>query len=124
MTETLEQAETLTVEEPIVRPKQKRRTKGSSKTKKQPPYVVIVHNDNDHTFDYVIEMLLRVCGHPLERAVQLTSEVHHTGRAVVWTGSLEVAELKRDQIHGYGPDFYASKTVRYPIGVSIEPLSD
>lgn len=83
---------------------------------------MIVHNDEEHTFPYVIEVLQRTCGHKLERAVELTTRVHYTGRAVVWTGSKEVAELKRDQIRGFGPDFYASKPVKFPLGVTIEPL--
>jgi ATP-dependent Clp protease adaptor protein ClpS len=94
----------------------------TSKPKTQPPYAVIVHNDEEHTQDYVIEVLQRVCGHPLGKAVQLTSQVHTEGQANVWSGSLEVAELKRDQIRGFGPDFYSDQTVRFPLGVTIELL--
>lgn len=95
-----------------------------SKPKRQPPYAVIVHNDNEHTWAYVTEILERVCGHDYQRAYLLTSQVHHTGRAIVWTGVLEVAELKRDQIRGFGPDFYARATVHFPLGVTIEPLPE
>jgi len=117
-------SESTITEEPIVRPQGKAAPDEREKTrkKKQPPYAVIVHNDDFHTFPYVIEMLQRVCGHSEPKAVKLTYEIHLTGRAAVWTGSLEVAELKRDQIRGYGPDFYAEKTVRFPIGVTLEPL--
>jgi ATP-dependent Clp protease adapter protein ClpS len=48
--------------------------------------------------------------------------VHHTGRAVVWQGSFEVAELKRDLIRGYGPDLYAHAPVTFPLGCYIEPI--
>ena len=110
------------VAEPIVVPKDKSTTKNIVHPKKQPPYVVIVHNDECHTFPYVIELLRRVCGHPLAKAIEMTQQIHFTGQACVWTGALEVAELKRDQIRGYGPDFYATATVRFPLGVTIEPL--
>lgn len=100
----------------------KKKADSRSKPKKQPPYAVIVHNDEDHTWGYVIEVLQRVCGHNEEQAYLLTSMVHHQGKAPVWTGPLEVAELKRDQIRGFGPDFYAEQTVKYPLGVTIEPL--
>jgi len=30
--------------------------------------------------------------------------VDTSGRVIVWTGSLEQAEVKRDRIHGYGAD--------------------
>lgn len=88
----------------------------------QPPYAVILLNDNDHTFEYVIEILRRVCRHNMNEAERLTRVLHHTGKAAVWTGSKEVAELKRDQIRGYGPDFYAQQPVRFPLGVRIEPM--
>jgi len=49
-------------------------------------------------------MLKVLFGHPLEKGFLLAREVDQTGRAVVCTTSLERAELKRDQIHAYGPD--------------------
>ena len=112
------------LEDPAVIPKQKKKdkTKDHRRTKKQPPYVVIVENDEYHTFPYVTEVLQRICGHNLSRAYELTCQVHFGGRAAVWTGSLEVAELKRDQIRGYGPDIYARTTVKFPLGATIEPL--
>lgn len=96
--------------------------KNRPKPKKQPPRAVIVHNDEFHTWPYVIDVLRRVCGHPMTTALKLTSDIHHSGRAVVWTGTLEVAELKRDQIRGFGTDFYASNPVRFPLGVTIETM--
>ena len=74
------------------------------KTKRQPPYNVILLNDDDHTYEYVIEMLKALFGHPVEKGYQLAKVVDTQGRAIVCTTSLERAELKRDQIHAYGPD--------------------
>ncbi len=112
----------------VIEPEQEAATKTKhrpdlkKKPKRQPSYAVIVHNDEEHTWPYVIEVLQRICGHNKETAHDLTSQVHFKGKAAVWTGTLEVAELKRDQIRGFGPDFYAEKTVRFPLGVTIEPL--
>jgi ATP-dependent Clp protease adaptor protein ClpS len=117
-------SDTAVLDEPVVQQKPVERTRDRQKPKRQPPYVVIVHNDNEHTFDYVIELLQRICGHPLEKAVDLTFTVHNVGQAAVWTGPKEVAELKRDQIRGFGPDLYARKPVRFPLGVTIEPLPE
>ena len=50
-------------------------------------------------------------------------QIHTAGRGIVWSGALEVAELKRDQIRSAGPDFYAMKKVDLPLNVTIEPLS-
>jgi ATP-dependent Clp protease adaptor protein ClpS len=73
-------------------------------TRRQPPYHVILLNDDDHTYEYVILMLKELFAHPIEKGFELAKEVDRTGRAVVCTTSLERAELKRDQIHAYGPD--------------------
>ena len=93
-----------------------------TKDRVQPLYHVILLNDEDHTFAYVIEGLIKFCNHKFERAYQLATQVHRTGRAAVWTGMLELAELKRDQLRGMGPDFYASQPVNYPLGVKLEPM--
>ena len=74
------------------------------KTKRQPPYHVVLLNDDDHTYEYVIEMLKALFGHPVEKGYQLAKIVDTKGRAIVCTTSLERAELKRDQIHAFGAD--------------------
>ena len=108
---------------PKATPKSARpKTDPRNKPKRQPPYAVIVENDDDHTYAYVMLGLRKVCGHSMEDAFKLAMQIDLTGRAVVWTGSLEVAELKRDQIIGLGPDFFAEKPVTYPLGVRLEPL--
>ncbi len=76
----------------------------SQQTCRQPPYNVILLNDDDHSYEYVIEMLKLLFGHPIEKGYQLAKIVDTQGRAIVCTTSMERAELKRDQIHAYGPD--------------------
>lgn len=99
------------------------RTTTRPKIKKQPPYAVIVLNDDDHTFDYVTNALTKVFKYELEKCFQLTKEIHEKGRAIVWTGSLELAELKKEQIQSMGPDHWSPKKVEYPLGVDLEPVS-
>jgi len=88
-----------------VRPKERRQ----EKVQRQPPYHVILLNDDDHSFDYVINMLQKLFGHPIERGFQMAYEVHTRGRVVVDTTSKERAELKRDQIHAFGPDPFIAR---------------
>ena len=75
-----------------------------NQTKLQPPYHVVLWDDQDHTYEYVIEMLGRIFGHSRETGLRMASEVDATGRCNVFTGSLEQAEFKRDQIHAFGAD--------------------
>jgi ATP-dependent Clp protease adaptor protein ClpS len=74
------------------------------RTKRQPPYHVILLNDDDHTYQYVIHMLQKLFGHSPETGYQMAKEVDSKGRVIVDTTTLERAELKRDQIHAFGPD--------------------
>ena len=70
-----------------------------------PLYRVVLLDDNDHTYDYVIEMLQRIFIFTLEQAYRHTEEVDRRGRTVLITCELLQAEFARDQIHAYGPDW-------------------
>ena len=72
--------------------------------KRQPPYAVVLHNDDVNTFDHVVAVLRKVFQYDRMKAFRLTLQAHQAGRSIVWSGSLEVAELKADQIRSCGPD--------------------
>ncbi|QVL33059.1 ATP-dependent Clp protease adaptor ClpS [Telmatocola sphagniphila] len=74
------------------------------RVRRQPPYHVILLNDDDHSYAYVIEMLRELFGYTIEKGFLLAEEVDKKGRVIVCTTSLERAELKQEQIHAYGPD--------------------
>src|SRR5262245_52602920 len=90
------------------------------KTRRLPPYNVIIVNDEEHTFEYVIELLIKLFAHTVPRAKQLTWEVHTRGRAIVYTTHKEKAELKRDQVLAYGADPRLAKS-KGPLRCYIEP---
>ena len=71
------------------------------KTRRLPPYHVILANDDYHSFEFVVEVLRKALGYNEQRAMLLTKEAHESGRAVVWTGSKEVAELKLEQMRSF-----------------------
>src|SRR5438132_7558541 len=96
------------------------REKKEEKTKRQPPYNVVLLNDDDHSFEYVIAMLQKLFGHPPEKGYQMAVEVHTRGRVVVDTTSKERAELKRDQIHAFGPDPWIARC-QGSMSATIEP---
>jgi len=94
-----------TITTPDVEKEKKERKKSGKKPIHIPQYHVVLHDDNDHTYDYVIEMLMQIFKHSREKAFQMACEVDAHGRVVVDTTTKERAELKRDQIHAYGPDW-------------------
>src|SRR5690242_6976241 len=118
--------EVLNPEEVEVRVREEREDKSVAapgRPRRTPRYVVIVEDDDHHSFRYVIEVLQKVCGHTETRAYQLTHQVHFHGEAAVWIGPLEHAEMKRDLIRGFGPDCFARQSVTFPLGARIEQLS-
>ena len=84
--------------------KPQRRGKPKNQPRQLPPYNVVLLDDDDHSYDYVIEMLRAIFAYPAERGYQLAKEVDSTGRVIVLTTHKERAELKRDQILAYGAD--------------------
>ena len=91
--------------------------------RKQPPYNVIILDDDDHTYEYVIELLQKLFRIAKEEAYLKAVEVDQTSRAIVDTTSMERAELKRDQIHAYGRDWRISSCEGSMTAV-IEPALD
>ena len=103
---------------PEVLPEQETETR----TKRQPPYAVILHNDDSNTMEFVVFVLRKVFGYTVEKCVKLMLEAHEKGKAAVWIGALEVAELKAEQIRAEGADPDAVKA-GHPLGVSVEPAA-
>ncbi len=77
----------------------------SRQPKKLPPYHVILLDDDDHTYQYVIDMLRKLFGHSPERALEVASVVDTAGRVILDTTSKERAEFKRDQVTAFGRDW-------------------
>ena len=81
-----------------------RRTRKRSSEDHTPLYHVILLDDDEHTYDYVVEMLGKIFCCPADVAFRHAVEVDTTGRTIVMTCERELAEFGRDQIHAYGAD--------------------
>lgn len=97
-----------------------KKSKQPSKPKRQPRYHVVLWDDNEHTYDYVIQMLQELFGFPEEQGFQIAETVDSAGRAVCLTTTREHAELKRDQIHAFGKDRLI-RQCKGSMWASIEP---
>ncbi len=69
----------------------------------EPPWHVILLNDDEHTFRYVIEMLEDIFDHRIEVGNELAERLDENGRVIVATLHQELAELRQQQIHEYQP---------------------
>jgi ATP-dependent Clp protease adaptor protein ClpS len=64
---------------------------------------VIVLNDNHNTFDHVAKTLARVIpGVSVDSGYRIAEQIHNSGRAIVWTGDREAAELYWEQLNEAG----------------------
>jgi ATP-dependent Clp protease adaptor protein ClpS len=68
-------------------------------------YNVVLLDDDEHTYDYVVEMLQKLFFMSADQAFQHACEVDSSKRTIVLTSELEPAEFAQRQIHAYGADW-------------------
>ncbi|MXY78966.1 MAG: ATP-dependent Clp protease adaptor ClpS [Chloroflexi bacterium] len=67
-------------------------------------YHLILLDDDDHSYAYVVEMLGRLFGYGREKAFAIAAMVDTQGRAIVETNSYDRVRHDQQRIHDYGPD--------------------
>lgn len=70
----------------------------------EPPYHLILLDDNEHTYNYVVHMLGRIFGYGQEKAFAIACVVDAQGQAILMTGPLGEVELKQEAVHAFGAD--------------------
>jgi len=94
--------------------------KKESRDQQAPLYHVVLLDDDDHTYEYVVEMLERLFACGESDAWNHAVEVDTMGRTVVMTCELPQAEFGRDQIHAYGADWRMPKS-KGSMSAVVEP---
>ncbi len=108
-------------ESAVLEPKHKQQT--AKRPKRQPRYHVILWDDDDHSYEYVILMMKQLFGHGIENGFKIAKEVDAAGRAICMTTTKELAELKRDQILAFGRDHLIDRS-RGSMFATIEPENE
>ena len=65
---------------------------------------LLLHDSDDHTYQYVIEMLAAVFGYSTQKAFAIAAMIDRQGQGIVETADYTTVKDHQDQIHGYGPD--------------------
>lgn len=65
---------------------------------------VVLLDDDEHSYEYVIELAQSLFGHQRERAYQIAKTVDADGRVILMTTHRELGELKVEQVHSFGAD--------------------
>src|SRR4051794_26375060 len=77
----------------------------TTREEKVPLFRVVLLDDDDHTYDYVIEMLQKIFIFTQDQAFRHAEEVDRAGRTTLITCERAEAEFGRDQVMSYGPDW-------------------
>ena len=86
-----------------------------------PRFHVILLDDDEHTYDYVIEMLMDIFGHTMRKAYEMACEVDAQKRVIVDTTHKEKAEHRKQQIISYGAD-WRMPNCKGSMSAIIEPV--
>jgi len=97
------------------------KSKPDTKRKRQPKYNVLLWDDDQHSYEYVIDMMKRVFGHSTGKGLRIAFEVDKHGVAICLTTTLEHAELKCQQILSFGRDALIATSVG-SMKSTIEPV--
>jgi ATP-dependent Clp protease adaptor protein ClpS len=90
------------------------------KVEMPPLWKVVLLDDDEHTYDYVIEMLMKLFLKTVDEAYRHAVEVDTLGRTVVMICEREAAEFARDEIHGYGADWRLPRS-KGSMSATLEP---
>jgi ATP-dependent Clp protease adaptor protein ClpS len=90
---------------------------------RNPLYRVVLLDDDDHTYDYVVEMLQKIFIFTAEEALRHAQEVDSAGRTVLIVCELPQAEFARDQVQSYGRDWRLPRS-KGSMSAVLEPEGD
>ena len=89
--------------------------KVNSQLKEPPMFKVIYLNDNATTMEFVVESLIQFFDYTQQTALQITTDIHATGSAVVAVLPYEVAEQKGVEVT------VSARSQNYPLQIKLEP---
>ncbi len=62
------------------------------------PSQLVIYNDDVNTFEWVIQCLMEICGHPFEQSEQLSILIHFKGKAIVKTAPFEALKPLKEAL--------------------------
>ncbi|MEM7454919.1 MAG: ATP-dependent Clp protease adaptor ClpS [Planctomycetota bacterium] len=105
----------------IVEPEVKKDLQQDKQRERQPMYNVVLWDDDDHSYEYVVLMMRQLFSHSYSKGFEIARTVDNHGKAICMTTTREHAELKRDQIHSFGRDLLIGRCAG-SMSATIEPV--
>jgi ATP-dependent Clp protease adaptor protein ClpS len=91
------------------------RIKPAEDLKEPPMYRVVYLNDNQTTYEFVVESLMQYFDYTVETAQTITADIHDAGSACVAVLPYEIAEQKGIEVT------MLARAQSYPLQVRVEP---
>lgn len=88
------------------------------KTKRPRRYMVVLHNDDYTTMDFVVHVLMKFFGKGETESTHIMLNVHHKGYGVVDVFPRDIAETKATQVMEY------ARQNQHPLRCTAEPEED
>lgn len=79
-------------------------------------YKVLLLNDDYTSMDFVVDILMEIFNHPLDRAINIMLDIHKNGKAVCGIYTYEIAETKVSQV------IKAAREQEYPLKAIMEEV--
>jgi len=95
-------------------------TRDETNAELAPRYHLVLLDDDDHSYEYVVLMLGDLFGYGVDKAYAIACAVDSTGRAIVETASHDRVLTDQRRIHGYGPDPFLARC-RGSMSAVVEP---
>jgi ATP-dependent Clp protease adaptor protein ClpS len=86
----------------VTAPTRVRSVEQKDKERLNAAWVVVVWDDPVNLMDYVVFVFRELFGYDEPKATKLMLAVHNDGKAAVYSGPREQAELNVQRLHGYG----------------------
>ena len=87
----------------------------ATRVRKAPRYMVVFHNDDYTTRDFVVHVLMKFFHLGETEATHIMLQVHHKGRGVAGVYSRDIAETKAQAVCDY------ARKHQFPLKVTAEP---
>ena len=91
------------------------RIKPAEDLKEPPMYRVVYLNDNQTTYEFVVETLMQYFDYTVETAQTITADIHEAGSACVAVLPYEIAEQKGIEVT------MLARAQSYPLQIRVEP---
>ena len=91
------------------------RIKPAEDLKEPPMYRVVYLNDNQTTYEFVVESLMQYFDYTVETAQTITADIHDAGSASVAVLPYEIAEQKGIEVT------MLARAQSYPLQIRVEP---